>query len=114
MNTAPTAYGPEIKVVNGYGSVAVQRAYGGSVKPPTVWRGMVTIFFGGEPKFDIEVSLLDGREGRYIGWPSRSYDSGGQTKYKNMVWSHDRNLNAATVQCIEAFLQVGIVPQPPF
>ena len=102
-------YGPRVDVENGVGSVAVLRAYGGASRAPVLWRGMVTIFYGTDAKFDIEVSLLESKDGSgtYVGWPQRAYDANGTTKYKNVVWCHDRALAAATAQAIEAFMSQG-------
>ena len=114
--TEQVDYGPIIPSEKVMGvSVAVQRAYGGTVKDPVLWRGMITIFFAREPWFDVEVSLVQTRDGtKYVGWPQRAYkDASGQTKYKNVFWMHNRSIAATAVQAIEAYMSNDDMPPLP-
>lgn len=75
------------------------------------WRGMVTISFMENDILDIEGSLKDGQNGLWFAPPSRSYEDGqGNTKWKNLVWFHSKNLAATCVQAVQEFLDDDDLP----
>jgi len=98
-----TQYGPMVKASQAF-DVAVNRSYGGDFNPPVIWRGSITIFMTGSPLFDIEATLLESKQGGdpYVSWPQRQYKApNGDTKYKNMVWCHDRDIASAAAEAVK-------------
>lgn len=92
--------GPRIQVERGLPgiNVRVTQSYRSG---DDVWRGMITIAYQQDDLMDIEGSLKDGRNGKWFAPPSRSYeDRAGNTKWKNLVWLHDRNLSGAIAEAI--------------
>ena len=95
--------GPRIKVEKGLPgiNVRVTQSYRSG---DDYWRGMVTIAYQDDDVMDLEGSVKDGKNGLWFAPPSRSYEANGQTKYKNLVWLHDRSLAGAMVECVKAFV----------
>lgn len=108
-------YGPLIDVDHLVGlAVAVKQSYPKGKSGSRLWAGMITVFYMGKPLFDIEGTLLDGREGPWFSWAQRAYEKDGQTKYKSVVWCHDKSMSATAAQAVQA--SMGTLPddEPPF
>lgn len=102
--------GPRVSVEKGLPgiNVRVSQSYNSG---NDYWRGMVTIAYQQEDLMDIEGSVKDGKNGLWFAPPSRSYeDRSGNTKYKNLVWLHDRSLAGAMVEAVKAFVQGDDAP----
>lgn len=66
----------------------VRKTYNGELKGATQWRGQVELSTdGGDWLFTIECSLIEGKEGDFIGFPSRKTPDG---DYFNMVRGSDK------------------------
>jgi hypothetical protein len=84
--------------------VSVIRTYGGKVRQPVLWRGVLAIFFLDRVVFELEaVLLMSKQEGGppYLQWGQRQYtDAQGVTKYKNTVWSPVQEVAVAAAEAI--------------
>lgn len=100
-------HGPLVEV-DDHLSVAVLQTYGGTQRSPVIWRGKVTVFYDRRDFLDIECTLMDSKQGGdpYIAWSQRQYTTqGGDTKYANTLWSHDRRFNDACARAVR--LELG-------
>jgi DNA-binding cell septation regulator SpoVG len=66
---------------------------------------MVTILYVHQPFQDIEVTLVDGREGRFVALPQRQYGDENDRKYKKLVYLHNPSVLTAMKEAIEASMK---------
>ena len=102
-------YGPKVEVPDMPDfSWAVKQTYGGQLRGPQLWRGMLTVFYKGREFGDFEAQLIMGKSGTpFVSLPQRSYEDqkSGLTKYKAQVWLHMESVKAAAAECVR--LELG-------
>ena len=77
-----------------------------------VTRGWFTLEAG---EFEInDMSLVKGNKGDFIGFPQRSYEKDGETKYASVVWMPDEKRRYSFQDWAKAELDklVGVEPDP--
>lgn len=88
---------------------AVKQTYGGQLRGPQLWRGMLTVFYKGKEFGDFEAQLImSKRDDRpFISLPQRSYEDqkSGATKYKSQVWLHMESVKQAAAEAVR--LEMG-------
>jgi hypothetical protein len=79
-------------------AVEAIRSYAGERRRPVLWRGMLRFTYLDDPIFEVEATLLESKnagERPYIAWPQRTYESGGEKKYKSIFWMTSSPMHAA-------------------
>lgn len=95
-------WGPKVQAEgNPEFAIAVRKTYDSGSSGKRLWGGMVTVFYKDEPLFDIEGNVLDGKDGPWFSWAQRSFVSGGETRYKAVVWCYPRELSQAAVDAVD-------------
>ena len=102
--------GRKVKVEKGLPGFWVEaiQTYRGEPKRPVLWRGKLLFGFENEQLFEIECHLVDGQKGRFIGWPTRTYeDDAGDTKHHKYLFMHSDALQGAAREAAE--FEAGLV-----
>ena len=86
---------------------AVKQTYGGQLRGPQLWRGMITLFYEGKEFGDFEAQLIQSKTGDpFISLPQRSYEAqNGGMKYKAQVWLSMNNVKDAAAEAVR--LELG-------
>jgi len=77
-----------------------------------VTRGWFTLVAG---EFEInDMSLVKGPKGDFVGFPQRSYEKDGETKYASIIWMPDEKRRYAFQDWAKAELKkiIGVEPEP--
>jgi hypothetical protein len=84
---------------------AVRKDYGGTVTATVTWRGMLTLFYKGQPLMDVEIQVVDSQRGRFASLPQRAYaDPSGVTRYKRLMWLYSAEMRDVMLEAVDQHL----------